>query len=199
MTLEQAETMPSFTRKTILSRQWKADHQRLSELISLTRNARKERLDGKITTEEQGNRLEDLVGYLFSCAPSIFAPKGNQESGISEKDNIVEIFGGLGGFMADWPPYLIVECKNWSSVVGKNEVEALIGKVRRAKAHVGLMWAQNVITGEDHTAAEGLTFSSLAENIVVLVFTNKSLTQLLTGENFIDLLEQEYRTRRFAL
>ena len=76
----------------------------------------------------------------------------------------------------------MVECKNWSSTVGSNEVSYFAARLRQRGCDHGFFVAANGVTGipEDQTAAHFQLATALANGIRIVVLTREELEDAKT-------------------
>lgn len=197
----RAVRLPAFLSRQDLFKRYNPDLGMLNKLVQGARNAcdiysLQTRVGKKrtITSKEVGDKLEEAVHYLFSCTSDIFVPNGSLSTDTSQLDNNVEV-RVRQGFLDRWPPYILVECKNWSGKVGKPEVCDFIKKIEDSNCHVGILFARKGITGSEYKDAEGKLTLAANRGFVVIVLTDNHLDKLCNGRNFIEMLETEYRNR----
>jgi len=96
-------------------------------------------VDNAQTSMEKGESLETLMAYLFSGVPGFRVVDRNLHTSNEEIDIVVENCEG-SPFQRD-QQYVVVECKNWSSSCGKNEIVALRDKIenRRGRCTLGFL------------------------------------------------------------
>lgn len=188
--------------KKELNERYSPELSRLSELIDLARKAcdlflsetKNKTRPKTITSKEVGDTLEQVVHYIFSCTGGVFVPYGASSTNMSQLDNTTEVTLKQG-FLDRWPPYAIIECKNWAGKVGKTEVSDFIKKVEDGNAHVGILFARKGITGSQYRDAEGKLTLAANRKTIIMIFTDTHLDELCSGKNLFDILEREYRSR----
>ncbi|MFL0507239.1 hypothetical protein ACH0B5_15975 [Ureibacillus sp. 179-F W5.1 NHS] len=190
---------PVFSRREDFYSNWSINIERYKELLTEVKIAPMLKQQGKITNRQQGDTLENLIKFLFDGSPTFFDYKGKVVTATSEIDGCTEVLTNEG-FLRNWPPYNLNECKNWMSAVDKDSVEAFIGKIRRAMQHTGIIFSRFGITGEDsdqRRAAKSLIYSAATEGIITMIFTLKDLERIQEGENFLNLLAEKYKNTVF--
>lgn len=99
-----------------------------------------------------------------------------------------------------WTPFIFVECKNWSTSVGKIHIDSFLSKAKRSQVKVAILFTMKGITGEgndeesrnkDLADAKAAIFAE-TERVVTLVFVENDLERIANGENFINILRQKY-------
>lgn len=100
-------------------------------------------LQGEQESGRKGRLLEDLLVALFRGIPGVREVIPRLRNDIEE----IDVFVGTHGTGVWSPfqaaPYVLVECKNWSSAVGRNELDAFEKKLERrhGMARLGLFVA----------------------------------------------------------
>lgn len=178
-------------------REPKIDSERIaiSDLIDKVESAR--------TNQDKGRSLEDLATLLFSKIPSLHCKYRNLNTRSSEIDLVVEYIGANFNIplFEELGRYLLIECKNWSSPVGVAPVRDFLGKLRKSKTQLGILFAKNGITGEG-TGLDALREIQSAydrDGTFLLVFSLAEVKQIENGADFIALLDQKSDSLRFDL
>lgn len=104
----------------------------------------------ELQTEEdrhrKGQLLEDLLTGLFRSVPGLEGVHPDVRNDIEQIDLVIA--NEADGVLGKQGSYLLVECKNWSSTVGRPELDAFVGKMRRRRGAVtaGYFAAWNGVT-----------------------------------------------------
>jgi len=109
-----------------------------------------DRLDEKgISTNEKGDRLEDLAAYLLQNLPGARVLR-NVKTTDSQSDLIVVQQPPGSSYMLEaLGRAFLVECKNWEDPVGPDEVNHFVAKIRFHQCKCGILFAKSGITGRD--------------------------------------------------
>lgn len=155
------------------------------------------------TNQDKGRSLEELATLLFTNAPSLQCKYRNLITRSSEIDLVVEYRGSKFDIplFEELGRYCLIECKNWSSPVGVAPVRDFLGKLRKAKTQLGILFAKNGITGEG-TGLDALREIQSAydrDGTFLLVFSLADVKQIESGTDFIALLDQKSDSLRFDL
>src|SRR5712691_3088596 len=106
--------------------------------------------DRATTKYHKGKALEDLICFLFEAVPGILTRRNKKNIFETEEVDVFlwnEFFSG-GLPSPAFPPYMLVECKNWSEKVSSNEVSWFDTKLRDRGLFLGILIATCGITGD---------------------------------------------------
>lgn len=146
------------------------------------------------TTTAQGNALEDLVCYLFGLVPGITISQRNVMNAFSTEEIDVAFWNEAppDGFHF-FPNVILVECKNWSSRVGSNEVSWFDSKLRSRGLDFGILIAAKGITGDatDLTNAHSIVARALAEKRRLIVLKTSELLTLNNTDELLLLIKRK--------
>jgi hypothetical protein len=152
------------------------------------------------TTKEKGDRLEQLVSYLFAVE-SGFEVLGSAQSPDSQTDVIVRN-RHEDAAIASLGDYLIVECKNWEDPASAPIIREFASRLRAAKVKSGVLVSKEGITGTKSKgrgtgARETISKEYLQDSTAILVLDETQLTDLAAGKFKLstELLEQFEKVR----
>ncbi len=154
------------------------------------------------TNDEKKRSFEGLAKLLFDGIPFLTCRDANLRTSSSEIDIVVEYQGWTKPTLFDeFGRFCLVECKNWKSAVGVQQIRDFKGKLDKTKLKLGILFARNGITGADD-GADGLreirsTFDR--EGTYILVVAAEDLTAIERGANFYELLDEKMFGLRFGL
>jgi hypothetical protein len=130
------------------------------------------------TTTEQGRALEDLICYVFGLVPGVEITHRNELNAFETEEIDVALWnnGAADGF-GFLPNIVLIECKNWSSRVGSNEVNWFDTKLRNRGLTFGILVSPLGITGQaaDLTAAHLVVANALREGRRLLIIRTEEL------------------------
>jgi hypothetical protein len=140
------------------------------------------------TTNAKGKALEAVARALFALEPALRVKQVRRRLGDEEIDVVV---------LNDYPsafwsslrsPFLLVECKNWSSRVGAGEVRDFESKMRNHRAFVslGFLVAANGFTSQARNALKRLSRDDVR---LVLVGLSEIEDFALRDQRLTDWLE----------
>jgi hypothetical protein len=144
---------------------------------------------------EKGRALEDLVCYLFGQVPGITVSKRNELNEFESEEIDVAFWNmkhNKGLYFL--PDVIIVECKNWSSAVGSDEVSWFDSKLRRRRAFsYGILVAANGITGNprDKSRAHDVISNALSEGRQIVVITRAEIDALSDSSELVELIKEK--------
>jgi hypothetical protein len=146
-------------------------------------------------TAVQGRALEDLVCYLFGLVPGIAVAIRNRLNAFDTEEIDVAFWNQRSQRGLDFLPssILLVECKNWNSPVGSQEVSYFATRLRHRGCDHGILVAANGITGtpEDLNRAHQQIAAALAEGQKILVLTRDEIERLGSTSGLVRLLKQK--------
>ncbi len=130
------------------------------------------------TNYVKGRALEDLFCYLFELVPGITVSRRNTLSTFHDEEVDVAFWNdkSIDGF--PFLPYIIlVECKNWSTPVGSDEVSWFINKLANRGLMFGILVATNNITGsaESRREAHQTIARALADGRQLIVIDRQTI------------------------
>src|SRR5437762_7388870 len=109
---------------------------------------RLQQCENTLTHYHKGKTLEDFICFLFEAVPGITAKRNKKNVFETEE---VDIFlwnefspGGLPS--PAFPPWILIECKNWSQKVSSSEVSWFDTKLRDRGLSLGILVATQGIT-----------------------------------------------------
>jgi ElaB/YqjD/DUF883 family membrane-anchored ribosome-binding protein len=89
----------------------------------------------------------------------------------------------------------VIECKNWSSKVGKNEITSFKDKLKTLDAKTGILIARNGITGRDeYHDARGAIRDAMREGKHIVPITLDQVQKLSSINEWFDLLQKSWYT-----
>src|SRR4051794_16706185 len=96
--------------------------------------------DAAATNDEKGKLFEDLVCYLFGKIPGVVNPQRNVLNRFESEEVDVAFWNEqLPDGLKSFNPFLLIECKNWSSPVGCPAVRDFLGKLRNRGLDFGIL------------------------------------------------------------
>lgn len=153
----------------------------LNEKQILTRKAliKQKYLCAKCETDYniKGRLLEEVVSDLFALVPGLKIVGTDINSGIEEIDLQVSNDNSIG-IWTEFDRMFFIECKNWSSRVGSNEIRNFEGKLRNFWLHAGIFIAINGFTGGNSESG------AIGQN--KLRFKQEGFKIILIGGNDLD-------------
>lgn len=153
-----------------------------------------QQVDHASSASAKGKALEDLTCYLFEKMPGIGAPARNQLNKFeSEEIDIAFLNEQHPAGLKHFNPFLLVECKNWSSPVGSLEVAWFLQKIARRALDFGILIAAQGITGsaEDGKQAHKIVSDFLAKGIRLVVITRAEIETFKTTKDLVTLIKKK--------
>lgn len=148
---------------------------------------------------QKGNSLEELGKLIFESIEGLTIRAENFRTTSSELDLIIErkpnrninIFDGFGRFF-------LVECKNWESSVGANEVRDLRTKMENTRTDLGILLAKNGVTGESgKDAVDEMDKLFQKRGKLMIVMNGNDLNKITYGTSPYEIIDTKLFSRRF--
>jgi hypothetical protein len=137
---------------------------------------------------EKGKTLENFAEILIESLPGMSVVFRDVRTEAEEIDLFVSNLG-----LPNWGDPILVECKNWSTPVGKNEVVVFIDKLESHLAATGIIIAAHGVTGaEDRDARLKIRDGLRVKSRRVLVLTLEDLLAVTSAEELWHLLQARY-------
>lgn len=149
-------------------------------------------------TKDKGNKLEDLVTFIFENL-NIFEVFKNRRSSTNEIDLVIRLtdIGMLakkyGLFPFDNVSIFNVECKNYNKKIDVTWVGKFYSLLSTCSQRFGLIFSKKGFTSKSKwTDAKGLVKKILLKDgIYILDINLKHLKDLANGKNFLDIIRDE--------
>ena len=149
-------------------------------------------------TKDKGNKLEDLVTFIFENL-NIFKVFKNRRSSTNEIDLVIRLtdIGMLakkyGLFPFDNVSIFNVECKNYNKKIDVTWVGKFYSLLSTCSQKFGLIFSKKGFTSKSKwTDAKGLAKKILLKDgIYILDINLKHLKDLANGKNFLDIIRDE--------
>ena len=161
-----------------------------------------EAVERATTSEEKATSLERLAEFLFGTVPSLRCKYRNLLTRSSEIDLVVEYDRSRQPRLAlfeDLGRYALIECKNWSNPVGASTIRDFMGKMKKSKVRLGIVFSRNGITGAYAGTDALLEIHSLfqQDGVYLLVLSLEELRKIRSGEQFCEALDAKADRLRF--
>ncbi len=152
--------------------------------------------DNSQTHYEKGASFEDLTCYAFESIPGIINVERDKKNVFGTEEIDLVFYNELlvyGLPSPAFPPYIFVECKNWSNKVSSIEISWFDTKLRSRGLDFGILVAANGITGEPYLLTEGhsIIAKALSERRKIIVITRDEIEALTDERSFIRLLKMK--------
>lgn len=143
--------------------------------------------------QRKGKLLEDLIENLLSQIRGIKIIDRNARLKAEEIDIIVQN-NVDNTFWKTLGSPLVVECKNWSTKVGTNEIGALVGKMNALSPDVktGILVAVNGISGDAYRDAQLRRREYRQKGIYIIVIERSDLEQIAAGQPISRIIEEKH-------
>lgn len=139
----------------------------------------------------RGRALENAARQLIECVPGIVGCIANAVD-YAEGGEIDLLFANRAHDKGFWflPTAFLVECKNWQSRVGSQELRVLVDRLQERACSHGILFAANGITGDpgDLTAAHHQISRALEDGRHVIVLSLSELEGVTSRAEFVQLL-----------
>jgi len=152
------------------------------------------RVRAALGPNDKGRALEDFICYLFPLVPGVEIAQRNALNAFDTEEVDVALWNSRHprGFYF-LPNLLLIECKNWSTPCGSQEVSYFVNRLRQRGCDHGILFAVNGVTGvaEDLTRAHFEIATALAASIRVLVMTPADLNRVANTDDLVALLKRK--------
>jgi ActR/RegA family two-component response regulator len=154
----------------------------------------------QVCTERDRNRkgklLEDLVKLLFQATPGFGRVTTRLDNGIEEIDIKIDNRSDDPTWK-DEGPYLLGECKNWSSRCGANELRSFRAKfaTKYNRIHTGFLFAPGGFTREAHEDIR----SNKAGTVLIVLVDADDLERWIAADDRLAVLRELHERAVFDL
>lgn len=150
------------------------------------------------TNNEKGGFLEQLLAYIL-FSQSNFEVLCNLRGIKDETDLRLRNFESKDPFINELGRYILVEAKNTKKTIPVKEVNDFISNVRSGGCNSGILFSLKGVTGEKKNKDALYTIRQAyhKDKIIILIFREKDLKDIIHGVNFKDLLLEKYEQLRF--
>lgn len=151
--------------------------------------------DNATTNQQKGKAFEDLICLLFEAIAGI-TTRRNKKSVFKTEE--IDIFlwnefipGGLPS--PAFPPWILVECKNWSVKVDSMNVSWFDHKLQTRGLSLGILIATQGIAGDPQklTGAHLTIAQALPQGRRIIVITRKDIEALESASDLVRLLKEK--------
>ncbi len=146
------------------------------------------------TTTGQGKALEDLICYVLQKLPGISVTRRNETNSFHTEEIDVAFWNEQHARGLPFlPNVILVECKNWSTTVGSEQVNWFDTKLRNRGLSFGILVASNGITGDtdDITDAHSIIAAGLRESRQLIVITKGELLGLADTSDLVLMIKEK--------
>ncbi|WP_437324944.1 restriction endonuclease [Sorangium sp. So ce381] len=146
------------------------------------------------TSQSKGKLFEDLVAHLFSSIRGVEVNRRNAKNPFQTEEIDVALWNDQHSSAVPFLPWIIlVECKNWTTAVGSEQVSWFDTKLRNRGIELGILFAANGITGDAKSLTDAhLTIATaLRERRRIVVLTSSDVTALRGPSQLVSLLKQK--------
>lgn len=177
----------------------KMEHDKLERLKLMINNLYTE---DEENTKEKGNKLEDIVEFIFSNLKIFDVVYTNKRNSTNEMDLVIQLDneGKLASYERLFPfrevDSFIIECKNYNKKVDVTWVGKFYSLLRSCNLDFGIIFSIDGFTARSKWQdAKGLSKKMLLrDNVYILDFNIRHLNSIASGVNIIRLLEEEKRS-----
>jgi len=140
------------------------------------------------TSAEKGRALEEVICYLFEKVPGISITMRNRLNVFKSEEIDLAFWNDQNRAGLYFAPHIVVvECKNWSTPLGSEEVSWLDHKIERRGLNFGVLVAANGITGDSasRSGAHDIIANALAKQRTVVVMTLEEILALTNTDQLV--------------
>ncbi len=151
--------------------------------------------DSVVTNHHKGKAFEDLICFLFETVPCITTRRNKKNVFETEEVDVFlwnEFFpGGLPS--PAFPPWILVECKNWSTKVDSMNINWFDHKLQSRGLSLGILIAAQGITGDSQRLTDAhLTIAqALPQGRRIIVITLEDIKCLTSISDLVRLLKEK--------
>lgn len=140
--------------------------------------------------------LEELAKYLLGCV-KCFSVYSKTRTATGELDLYFAIHKLPGTFLAEWSPYVPVECKNWHKPIGAGIVAEVVAKAEKMRVKECILFSSKGITGNPRFGGIGEVRNQFSQKgLTVMVLSLNDLQRIASGQNLLFILEEKWRQVR---
>lgn len=196
--LEDAETVLRLLSPSALTPARRPSRVEASESLRLVAQAISEAEEAR-TNEQKGQSYETLACLALELVPGVRVKYRKQRTDTSEIDIIAEYSGEPRNSMFnEYGPYILAECKNWSSPAAAKDLRDFHGKMQDCQVRLGVFFSRNGVTGAGDRDAVGVSKKLFHQQGALLVVIDlRDLRAVAAGEDFGRLLERRCDALRF--
>lgn len=157
--------------------------------------------DSNLSSNDRGAALEILTEWILA-SQGPFVPKRNLKSIDGQIDLMVRNLDTRDPLYQELGSFFLVECKNWVSPVGVQEVKNFIANLRAAACRSGLLASMEGVTGQEKDENAEYTIRKFfhRDGIVVIVLDREDYESVLErDQSLFELLLVKYEKIRFDL
>ncbi|MFA5014971.1 MAG: hypothetical protein WC549_05465 [Actinomycetota bacterium] len=150
--------------------------------------------------KNKGKIFEDFCSYLLSCIPG-FEIEKRFETKDYHFDLLIRNKSNANDFRDNFGNYLIAECKNWSDPIGTQEIAYFVSKLIFHDIKAGFIFSKEGITGKNKNTNATLILIKSFYKIgrFIMLITEKDIKNIISGKNFISVLQAKYEESRFTI
>lgn len=139
----------------------------------------------------KGKLLEEVVQEIIQLVPNLTVTGSRSNNGIQEIDILVRNHNN-NGIWNDFDSIIFIECKNWTSPVGSDEIRNFVGKLRTKHLNIGIFVSVSDITGNRHTGARGQIQLELVQGFKVLVLNAQDIEDIIKCTDVSDKVDEKF-------
>ena len=109
----------------------------------------------RASKDEKGPALEELAKFLLDGCKLLKFEQRDYDHETGEIDLIYYVRALPGTYFQEWSSWLVVECKNWASSVGVEQIDHFGAQIKRGGQQVGLLFAVPGISGDRRHGVDG--------------------------------------------
>lgn len=152
------------------------DREKEEELLATWREA-----NAATDSNVKGERLEHFIFLLCATIPGFERVDTNRNNRLEEIDVLVQNHSTDAFWAKERSPYILIECKNWSKPVGKNELVLFRAKLERRwkRATLGLFVALGGFTKTFHEE----NLASREKDALVIALGREDIESLIASND----------------
>lgn len=139
----------------------------------------------------KGLLLEQVISEIFKLVPNLHIVGTRVNDKIQEIDIQVRNFNRQNVWY-DFDGIFFIECKNWNSKVGSNEIAVFISKLMEYGLKIGIFVSINGITGNKDSGARGKIRNALTMGIKILTLDGNDIDDILNCHDVSKKIDEKY-------
>ncbi|MGY1618871.1 hypothetical protein ACI797_19190 [Geodermatophilus sp. SYSU D00691] len=150
--------------------------------------------DAATTTTERGRALEEVIVHVFGSVPGVVLSARNVLNAFHSEEIDVAFWNDCDpAGLRLFDHILLVECKNWRTAVGSDELMVFDRKLISRGRPMGIFVAAAGITGdpEKRLNAHRVLAEALAQNREIIVVTRREIEGLVDTDELVLLLKRK--------
>jgi len=151
------------------------------------------RLNSASTSFQKGKAFEDYICLIFKSIPGIEIARRNEMNTFLTEEIDVVLWNSKREGLDFLPNIILIECKNWSSAVGSEEVSYFKEKLESRSCEYGFLIAANGITGDPDNLlrAHSIISRALLQKTRIMIIKLEELQRITDSDDLVNLIKEK--------